>query len=233
VSDKSLTVGILGGMGPEATIDFMNRVIALTPATTDADHIRMLVDNNPFVPSRQAAILGDGPDPGPTLANMAEKLEAAGADVLVMPCNTAHAWQGDIVAATAIPFVSIIDETVAQCREFERVGLLATRACLRSELYQLKFAAAGKELLLPTDEELAEFTRLIAMIKTGEKGAVVGAAMQALAEALCERGAQAVIAGCTEIPLVLDVGALSVPLLSSTDILAEATIAIARKDAPV
>jgi aspartate racemase len=219
-------------MGPEATIDFMNRVIALTPASTDADHIHMLVDNNPHVPSRQAAILNDGMDPGPALAKMAKKLEDAGADVLVMPCNTAHAWQDDIVAATAIPFVSIIDETAAQCSEFERVGLLATRACLRSELYQAKFAAAGKELLLPTDDELAEFTRLIAMIKTGEKGAAVGVAMQALAEGLSERGAQAVIAGCTEIPLVLDVGALSMPLLSSTDILAEATVAIARQDAP-
>ena len=149
MSDKSLTVGILGGMGPEATIDFMNRVIALTPATTDADHIHMLVDNNPHVPSRQAAILNDGVDPGPTLVKMAQQLEAAGADVLVMPCNTAHAWQDDIVAATAIPFVSIIDETAARCFEFERVGLLATRACLRSELYQTKFAAAGKALLLP------------------------------------------------------------------------------------
>ena len=230
VSERSRTVGILGGMGPEATLDFMHRLIALTPAVTDADHIHMLVDNNPHVPSRQAAILDDGIDPGPTLVKMAKQLEAAGADVLVMPCNTAHAWQDDIVAATAIPFVSIIDETVARCVEFERVGLLATRACLRSELYQAKFAAAAdKTLLLPTDEELAEFTRLIAIIKTGEKDAAVGVAMQALAERLCERGAQAVIAGCTEIPLVLDVGALSVPLLSSTDILAEATVAIARQ----
>lgn len=232
MSERWLTVGILGGMGPEATIDFMNRIIALTPATTDADHIHMLVDNNPHVPSRQAAILGEGIDPGPTLAKMAKKLEDAGADVLVMPCNTAHAWQEDIVEATAIPFVSIIDETAAQCVEFKRVGLLATRACLRSGLYQAKFAAAGKELLLPTDDELAEFSRLIAMIKTGEKGAAVGVAMRALAEGLSERGAQAVIAGCTEIPLVLDVGALSVPLLSSTDILAEATVVIARQDAP-
>ena len=229
VSERSLTVGILGGMGPEATLDFMNRIIALTPASSDADHIHMLVDNNPHVPSRQAAILNAGVDPGPTLVKMAQQLEAAGADVLVMPCNTAHAWQDDIVAATAIPFVSIVDETAARCFEFERVGLLATRACLRSELYQTKFAAAGKALLLPTDEELAEFTRLIAIIKTGEKDAALGVAMQALAEGLCERGAQAVIAGCTEIPLVLDVGALSVPLLSSTDILAEATVAIARQ----
>jgi len=230
VSSKRLTVGILGGMGPEATTDFMNRIIALTPATTDEEHIHTLVDNNPHVPSRQAAILGDGIDPGPALVSMAKQLEAAGADILVMPCNTAHAWQSDIASATTIPFVSIIDETAARCHEFESVGLLATKACFQSELYQEKFAAAGKQLVLPTDEELAEFTRLIALIKTGEKGAAVCAAMRELAGALYERGAEAVIAGCTEIPLVLDQEALSVPLLSSTDILAEATIAIARPD---
>ena len=101
-------IGILGGMGPEATVDFMAKVIALTDASCDQDHVRMLVDHNPQVPNRQDAILGDGEDPGPVLADMAADLEASGADFLVIPCNTAYVFEDAILAATHIPLISII-----------------------------------------------------------------------------------------------------------------------------
>ena len=107
-----LTVGVLGGMGPDATVDFMSKVIAATPAGSDQEHVHMLVDHNPHVPDRTRAILGEGGEPGPVLAAMAKQLEQAGASMIVMPCNTAHAFQADIEAALAVPFVSIIDETV-------------------------------------------------------------------------------------------------------------------------
>ena len=224
---KFLTVGVLGGMGPDATVDFMARVLAATPASVDEDHIRMIVDHNPQVPSRQAAILGDGEDPGAVMAGMARGLEVAGADFIVMPCNTAHVFQDSICSAISIPLVSIVDLTVAECRPFTRVGLMATAACLRAEIYQAALAAEGKDVVLPTDEELAEFTRLIGVIKTGEQGQAVQDGMRALANAMQQRGAQAIIAGCTEIPLVLDETMLEIPLISSTDILADATVAIA------
>ena len=114
---RSLAVGVLGGMGPEATVDFMTRVLAATPARVDQEHIRMLVDHNPGIPDRHAAIAGTGPDIGPELAAMARGLEAAGADFLVMVCNTAHAYTEAIRTAVSIPFVSIVDVVMAAVAE--------------------------------------------------------------------------------------------------------------------
>lgn len=222
-----LTVGVLGGMGPDATVDFMSKVIAATPAGSDQEHVHMLVDHNPHVPDRTRAILGDGGEPGPVLAAMALQLQRAGADLLVMPCNTAHAFQPEIEAAIDIPFVSIIDETVAACGGNNAVGLLATKGCLVSGIYQAALGAAGIEAIVPDDEEVTRLALLIAAIKKGDCSPSVGAAMKQLTESLVTRGAQAVIAGCTEIPLVLDQSDVEVPLISSTGILAEATVAYA------
>jgi aspartate racemase len=134
------TVGVLGGMGPEATVDFMAKVIALTPADKDQDHIQMLVDHNPTVPNRQAAILGEGEDPGPVLADMARRLESAGADFLVIPCNTAYGFRDSVENAVDIPLVSIIDVTIDAVGELapgaRSVGLLATDGCLQASVYQ-------------------------------------------------------------------------------------------------
>lgn len=220
--------GVLGGMGPDATIDFMARVVALTPAERDQDHVRMLVDHNPGVPNRQAALLGDGEDPGPVLGAMAAGLEAAGADFIVMPCNTAHAFADAIRAAIAIPLVSIIDLTVDACEPYDRVGLLATDGCVASRVYQQALAARGKSVVVPEPDEMASLMAAISAIKAGRRDEGIAAAMRAVAAALVERGAEAIIAGCTEIPLALDAGMLSVPLVSSTEVLAVATVSIAR-----
>lgn len=226
-ANPMLTVGVLGGMGPDATVDFMEKVIAATPARSDQEHIHMLVDHNPHVPDRTVAILGDGADPGPVLAAMALQLQQAGADFLVMPCNTAHAFQSAITDALNVPFVSIIEETVAACEDYEAVGLLATHGCLASSIYNKALWAAGITAVVPDDAETQAFMQLLAQIKKGNRGPDVGAGMAALAEALVARGARAVIAGCTEIPLVLEDAMIDVPLISSTDILAEATVAYA------
>jgi len=222
------TVGVLGGMGPEATVDFMATVIAMTPVEKDQDHIHMLVDNDPTIPPRQDAILRDGADPGPAMAVMAKGLQEAGADFLVMPCNTAHAFASQITAAVDIPLLSIIDATISACSEFGTVGMLATEGCLRSDVYQQALRTAEKELILPSDAELQDFMSLTFRIKRGDKGADVASGMLRLSNALQERGAQAVIAGCTEIPLVLDKSMLDIALISSTDELAKQTVACAR-----
>ncbi|MDH3590048.1 MAG: amino acid racemase [Gammaproteobacteria bacterium] len=233
MKSQRLTVGVLGGMGPEATVDFMAEVLAATPANEDQDHLRMLVDQNPQLLSRQLALAGKGGSPGPQLAAMARGLEKGGADFLVMPCNTAHAYQADIVAATTIPLVSIIDETVAECSGAEQVGLLATVGCFDAGVYQSAFAAAGQTLIMPTAAELEEFTRLVAAIKLGKQGEDIANAMATLANALVGRGAQVVVAGCTEIPLVLDASMLAVPLISSTAVLARSTVALALGERPL
>jgi aspartate racemase len=225
--------GVLGGMGPDATVDFMAKVIALTPAGRDQDHVRMLVDHNPGIPNRQAALLQGGEDPGPVLAAMAAGLEAAGADFLVIPCNTAHAFSDAITAAIGIPLVSIIDLTVDACDGHDAVGLLATDGCIASRVYQDALAARGIRVVLPETTEMQEIMRLVTAIKAGDRSDAVAAAMQAVAAALIARGAGAVIAGCTEIPLVLAAGMLEVPLVSSTDVLAAATVDIARGVRPL
>jgi aspartate racemase len=231
------TVGVLGGMGPEATVDFMAKVIALTDASCDQDHVRMLVDHNPHVPNRQDAILHGGEDPGPVLADMAADLEASGADFLVIPCNTAYVFEDAILAATRIPLISIIGVSIAAAQErapgANRIGLLATDGCLKAGVFQAGLDAAGLKAELPTEDELREFMALIKTIKAGRQTDETALRMADLAEALVARGAGAVIAGCTEIPLVLGQDAVSVPLVSSTDALAEITVKLATGQIPL
>ena len=237
MTEKHRIVGVLGGMGPDATVDFMSKVIAATSAEKDQDHAHMIVDHNPKVPNRQAAILGDGEDPGPALTEMAVRLESAGADFLVMPCNTAHVFRNSVTAAVSIPFLSIIDVTIAaianQCLDARAVGILATDGCLQANVYQEVMAEQGIEAILPGKQELVELMGLIERIKGGDQNAAVASDMVGLANALVEGGAQAVIAGCTEIPLVLKGTMIDVPLISSTDVLAEITAAIACGDLPL
>ncbi len=231
MSSKNLTVGVLGGLGPEATVDFMARVLALTPAESDQDHVHMLVDQNPGVPNRQDAILRDGEDPSPALVAMAKRLEGVGCDFLVMPCNTAHAWEVEIRTATTIPFLSIVDATVSAIpASVTKVGLMTTPAGLASDCYQRALFDRGIETIEHDAAEVEELMKLVYSIKVGDMGPGVTDGMRELAEALVERGAELIIFGCTEIPIVLDAGDLEVPGLSSTDELAKRTIAIARGD---
>lgn len=230
-SGNTRVVGVIGGMGPEATVDFMSKVIALTPARCDHDHVRMIVDNNPQTPDRQAAIKGDDSAVRAALVEMARQLQAAGADFLVMPCNTAHAFVDDAIRAIDIPFVHIVAETVSEIEhedpQVQQVGILATDACLVAGVYQHALQAAGrKPVSLATDDQ-HECMRLIGLIKAGDTSKDVRRRMAGLAERLIEAGADIVIAGCTEIPLVLTNNDIKVPLISSTDVLAKCTVAFA------
>ena len=224
-------VGVLGGMGPEATVHFMSEVIAMTPASGDRDHIRMLVDNNPQVPDRQEAIHGNDAAVRAELLAMAKQLEASGADFLVMPCNTAHAFIDDAIMSVSIPFVHIIQETVKEIEsaypQVERVGVLATDACLLAGVYQEELLAKNKMAILPGSEDQLECMSLIANIKTGNTSSDVRHRMAELAGRLVAQGAETVIAGCTEIPLVLENSGIKAPLISSTAVLAKCTVAFA------
>lgn len=232
--DSTLTAGVIGGLGPAATIDFMNRVLELTPATSDQDHLRLLVDQNPRVPDRQAAVLKGGETPGKVLASMAAGLEAAGSDFLVMPCNAAHMSQGDIENAIRIPFISIIETTVdAIPAGVTSVGVLETPACREAALYSSMLRDRGMEYLTPDADGREELLRLIYAIKGGDCGDSIRSAMKSLADALIARGAGAIILGCTEIPLVLCDDDVDVPLIASTAALAIRTVALARGEQPL
>ena len=172
MSAAARTLGVLGGMGPAATLDFLAKLQRATPATTDQDHVRVLMDLNPKVPDRNAALAGDGPSPGPVLAEMARGLERAGADGIVIVCNSAHAFAGEVAAAlTRAPLIDIVGETVAELRRrhpgARRVGVLAAAACLDARLYQTAFEAAGVETVVPTGELRARFMALLYGIKAG------------------------------------------------------------------
>jgi aspartate racemase len=232
-----LTVGVIGGLGPEATLDFFTKVLAHTPAESDQDHLRLLIDNNPKVPNRHAAIRGTGESPAPMLAESARKLAQAGADFLAMPCNTAHAFEPDIRAATTLPFVSIIEEgceALMRRRPGARqVGVLAAEGCLEAGLYQAALSGRGLAAVTPDAEELRALMDLVYAIKSGNKGEETRAGVRGLAEALIGRGAEAVIAGCTEVPLVLGEGDLNCPLIDSTDVLAERCVRYAKRELPL
>src|SRR5271155_1463044 len=132
-------VGIIGGMGPEATVDLMRRVIAKTPVSDDQDHIQLIVESNPKIPSRIAHLIdGTGADPTPELIRIAVNLQRAGAEALAIPCNTAHAYAHSIRRAVSIPLLDMVQLTVdqiASTRRIARVGLLASSAVLATELY--------------------------------------------------------------------------------------------------
>jgi aspartate racemase len=227
----SKTVGVLGGMGPDATVDFMSLVIALTPAAKDQDHIHMLVDHNPVVPDRQSAMRGDRSIVSTVLTQMALRLEAAGADFLVMPCNTAHVFLDEVLTKIHVPFIHIVKETVgeisAQYPLARNIGVLATTACADTGIYQSAIETSGRSSVHPGAARQKEVMDLVFRIKRGDKGKDVRNAMHRIAAELVESGADAIVAGCTEIPLVLGDADIGVPYLSSTEVLARRTVAMA------
>jgi aspartate racemase len=227
----SRTIGILGGMGPAATVDLMARLLAATPARRDADHLRLLVDSNPAIPDRNDAIERGGPSPSPALVAMAQGLERQGADLIAIACNSAHAWADDIGAGTSVPLVSMIDATIAAIARghpgARRIGLLAADACLGANLYQAPLAAAGYDVLLGDDQP--GFMALVYGVKAGETGASARAGMAAQAAGLVAQGAEVIVAACTEVPLLLGAADCAVPLVDSTDALVHALIAEATR----
>lgn len=241
-TSDDLTLGVLGGMGPQAGLDFMAKLIAATPVAAEQDHLRVILDSNPTVPDRNRAIRataqGSAPDesgPGPVLAQMARGLQQAGADFLVMACNTAHAFAPDIRAAVTIPFVSIIDEAVAEAAQTARgaVGILAAQGCVEAGLFQTALTRAGVQPLLLDDAAQAQFMELLYRIKLGDLSERSRSEMAAMARGLTDRGAGMIIAGCTEVPLVLDPSAVAVPVLDSTAHLARRCVQYAKRREPL
>lgn len=226
--ESKKVVGVLGGMGPEATVKFIATVVALTPATRDQDHVHMIIDHNPSVPDRQSSDPENKLAIRRSLVAMALRLEAAGADFLVMPCNTAHAFADNARNAVSVPFLDIIEESVkAVAKGVQRVGILATTSCVAGEGYQRCLSANGFTSILPDEWQQARVMKLIYSIKAGDKSEALRREMVEVVNGLIEQGAQTVIAACTEIPLVLDGSSIVVPIVSSVDALAKRTVEIA------
>lgn len=226
-------IGILGGMGPEATVDLMRRVIARTPARGDDDHIRMLVDNNPKVPSRIAALIDrTGADPGQELARMAKGLQAGGATALAIACNTAHAFAPQIVAAVDIPLLDMIELAAAAIAEAQprprRVGVLASSAALKVGLYAKALGEKGIETCAP--QRQAALMEIIHAVKTGDTGAAQRSAFNAIAGELVAEGADCLLIACTELSLLAEGLSQPVPVIDALDVLVTKIVAVGLGD---
>jgi aspartate racemase len=228
----SKTVGVMGGLGPAATCDFFSRLLRESHATRDQEHLRLLIDCDPRIADRNLAIAGKGPSPGPALVAMARGLERGGADFLVLVCNAAHHWESEIRRGVSIPFVSMIENTVNECLSRTPrpacVGVLAADACLGVDLYGRALSKCGVRSLSLDAARQARFMELLYRIKSDDRSDALRAEMRSLALSLRDQGADSIIAGCTEVPLVLDPDDLSIPWISSTDVLVARTIAFAR-----
>ena len=204
-------LGVLGGMGPLATADFFNKLLALTPAQCDEDHVPVLLLSDPRIPRRPAAILDGSESPLPRLRELRDRLVEAGATFLAMPCNTAHHWYPQLAADCPVPFLSIVDAGVAALAELQPapppgapVALLATDATLAARVYDAPLAAAGYTVMLPKpDEQRDRVLPAIAQVKAGQTRSAA-ALMVPVVDALLARGAGAVLLACTELPLALD-----------------------------
>lgn len=225
-------VGVLGGMGPEATVELMRRVIKATPARDDADHIHMIVDNNPKVPSRIKALIdGTGEDPGPTLVAMARGLEAAGADFLVIPCNTAHHYLPAVRAAVAIPVLDMIGLTIDRLMtgafEVRTVGLLASPAVRRTALFDSRCRSAGLSVVYPEGEDDAAVLSVIRAVKAGSVADDLGRRYAAAVDRVVARGAGVLVIACTELSALEDgLGSPGrPPVIDTLDVLVDAIVA--------
>ncbi|HVH30548.1 MAG TPA: amino acid racemase [bacterium] len=225
------TIGVLGGMGPWATLDFFEKILRLTPAKTDQEHLRVIIDNNPKIPDRSPAIMGNGEDPTPALIAGARTLQQAGADVIVIPCNTAHYFYERVQNAVSIPVLHIMEEVASTAREevpnARVLGILATAAAVSSGLYARACARKGIEVINPDPAGQQVVNRAIYAVKAGQMGPEITAGLKKIADGLVGQGAQALVLGCTELPFVLKPQDVRVPLLDSNQILARAAVRFA------
>ena len=228
-------LGVLGGMGPLASAQFMLRLTLLTPARRDQDHIPAVLWSDPRVPDRTRSHLGGGDDPLPWLLRGIAGLKHAGCGAIAIPCNTAHGWFDAMQAAAEVPILHIVDAAAAELRRCAIgpgiIGVMGTRATLDMALYQDRLQRQGWDCIIPSREEMdTRVTPAIAQVKAN-RVAEAYAPLAEVVDSLAARGASAVVLGCTEIPLGIQAGpqeTLRVPVIDTIDALARAAIAWAR-----
>jgi len=228
-------LGIIGGMGPEATVEFMARLVKATPARDDADHLHMIVDNNPKIPSRiEALIEGTGTSPEPELVRMARNLETAGATFLAMPCNTAHGYAAAIAKAVNIPLLNMVEVTVRNISSgpnpFRSVGLLASTAVIKTGLYARAFQDVDITLILPAGQDAV--MDVIKSIKAGKTGPSVRQAFASVAQHLMDQGCDVLLIACTELSVIADSIPEGIAVVDSLDVLRDAALAYAKRWKP-
>ncbi|MDD5728255.1 MAG: amino acid racemase [Victivallales bacterium] len=230
---NKMIIGILGGMGPAATVDLYKKIISCTPAAKDQEHIRVIIDSHPQIPDRTAALKHEGPDPLPYLLDSALKLEQAGVDFIIIPCNTAHAFIPRFAGKVKIPVLNMIsicaEHVNTRYPGIRRVGLLATAGTIKSGIYRDEFQKKGITVITPAEDSQENLVMEAIYGANGIKsGNTVGRPHELLLQAaqqLTVLGAQGIIMACTEIPLALHEGDITVPLFDPTWLLAGTAVA--------
>ena len=217
------TIGIIGGMGPLATADLYLKITNMTDAAKDQEHVHIVIDSNPKIPDRTAYILGEGESPLPEIVKSIRRLEAAGCDFLIMPCNTAHHIIEEIEATTKVPFINMMAETakfVAKEYPGQTVGVLATDGTCRSGAYEKYFDKVGIQAVKPEQHQ----ADVMALIYEGVKSGVLDMSLsgfEAAVEEMKEKGATVFILGCTELSAVSHrIRTLGEPFVDPLEVLA-------------
>lgn len=227
----SKTIGILGGMGPAATIDLFQKIVLNTPAQTDQEHLQIFIYNNPKIPPREQISNDLSKTPLPELIKSAIILEQAGADFIIMACNTAHIWIDELRKSVKIPFYSMIENTVQAILEegkpqYKNILLLATKTTINSQLYQAAFLNSNFNIVIPSNDEQVVIDKAIKDVKAGQIATnYYYNELNQILELYKAKGISALIGGCTEIPLMFSYLRTEMELVDPTLLLAKMAIA--------
>ncbi len=225
-------VGVIGGMGPKATVDFLNKVISSTPAKKDQEHLSMIITMNPQIPDRSEAILNKKESPLPALVHSAKFLEAAGVHFIVIPCVTAHFWLKEIQDSITIPILSLVDATLKKIKReavsVKDIGILTTTGAIRTKIFDKVFKPKGYRTIIPREDIQDRYVMDgIYSIKMGEDPKNIKSFFLHASQYLIENGAKIIVAACTEIPLSITQVDIPVPFIDVNEALAEATVSFA------
>lgn len=229
---KEKIVGVIGGMGPEATLDLFYKIIKNTKAEKDQDHIHLIIDNYPQIPDRTAYLLGKGENPFPYILKSSKNLESLGVSAICMPCNTAHYFIDEIRKNLSIPFLSIVESVIEEINEnyknVKNVGLIATKGTIIGKVYENPLKKEGFKVIIREDL-LEDIMKIIYSIKGGVIEQNKDLFLK-IVEEYIKSGSEIIIAGCTEIPLLFPYIKTKIPIIDSTLCLAKKVIKFVKED---
>lgn len=228
----SKIIGIIGGMGPLATVDLFKKIVLYTQASCDQEHIHLIIDNNTEIPDRTSYIISNGENPEKYLIESAIKLQAMGADALIMPCNTAHYFFDKIQAQIKIPLLNMVEETAKEIKRINpytsKVGLLATEGTYQTLIYDKVFEKYGLQLVKPRKESIKYVMELIYSVKEGKTNLDLTNFLSVISQ-LKEMGSEILILGCTELPVAFEMYNIRENYVDPTKVLAISAIRFAGK----
>ncbi len=220
---KNKVIGVLGGMGPQATVDFYRRLISLAQKEFDARNGKDFPFILIFNISPPDIISGKNRRILPFLEEGVKRLEEGEADFIVIPCNTVHVFINELKKTVTIPILSLIEETIRSVRNkgLKRVGILGTKTTIKEEIYQEKLEKFKIKSIVPGKADLRQLVEIISRVIAGERKEEDKDFILALINKMVNQGAQGIILGCTEIPLIIKQEDVNVPIFDTLEILAK------------